>query len=87
MCVFSIDQMSEIVRYGIETGIKLKEELVLEQEDFIVSPVCIVAWYIWVPFLVPMDMCFSTHFYFIFSLKILTYIRKNSQTKMFGFLT
>ena len=35
--------MSEIVRYGIETGIKLKEELVLEQEDFIVSPVCIVA--------------------------------------------
>ncbi len=46
VCVFSIDQMSEIVRYAIETGIKLKEELVLEQEDFIVSPVRIVVCYI-----------------------------------------
>jgi len=31
--------MSEVVRFAIESGIKLKEELVLEQEDFLVSPV------------------------------------------------
>ena len=35
----SIDQMSEVVRFAIESGIKLKEELVLEQEDFLVTPV------------------------------------------------
>lgn len=35
----SIDQMSEAIRYAIEKRQKLKEELVLQQEDFLINTV------------------------------------------------
>lgn len=37
---FSIDHMSEIVRHAIETKTKIKQELVLKQEDFLLNEVC-----------------------------------------------
>lgn len=36
MC-FSIDQMSEVMRNAIENKQKLKQELVLKQEDFLLN--------------------------------------------------
>ena len=39
---FSIDTMSEIMRHAIEAGSKLKEEVILQQDDFIVNQVSIL---------------------------------------------
>ena len=38
MC-FSIDQMSEVMRHAVESGTKIREELILEQQEFIVDEV------------------------------------------------
>lgn len=35
----SIDQMSEAIRFAIEKRQKLKQELVLQQEDFLINTV------------------------------------------------
>lgn len=35
----SIDQMSEVMRHAVESGEKLKEELVLKQDEFLVNEV------------------------------------------------
>ena len=43
MCIvygyFSIDQLSEVARNAIEAGCKIKEELIIDQESFLVSEV------------------------------------------------
>lgn len=35
----SIDHMSEVMRHAVEAGEKLKEELVLKQDEFLVNEV------------------------------------------------
>ena len=39
LCHFSIDTMSEVMRHAIETGQRLKDQIILQQEDFLVDSV------------------------------------------------
>ena len=39
LCNCSIDTMSEVMRHAIETGQRLKDQIILQQEDFLVDSV------------------------------------------------